>query len=68
MEADMLKTENVISGLVIVLYYFSVWPRVQLHNLVTMYNKFLPVSAILKFAQRLMSLISGLPAQNILLV
>lgn len=61
--------ENVTSGLGIVLYYLSVWPRVQLHNLVNaMSNKFLPISAMLKFAQRLMSLTAGLLAQNILWV
>lgn len=32
------------------------------------HNKFLPISAMLKFAQRLMSLTSGLLAQNILWV
>lgn len=63
----MLETENVISGLVVVLLFFclTLGSVAQLGR-DGVCKRFLPVSAILKFAQRLMPLTSGWVAPNIL--
>lgn len=69
MEADMFKSVKCYFrfGCCPLLFFCLTQSSVaQLGHNDDMHNKFLPISAILKFAQRLMSPTSGLLAQNIL--